>query len=190
MDTSDKIPFDEVQSPNKSITEMTQSVEQLLSVPAAEENKEELVAIQSEVASKLLQQKGWDIAKELFDVTYESLEVTKLYVFPVITKQEELSAKLGDKFPEFKTRFDALKEDLAVIAETLSRIYLTHASKTGAVADDELKLISEVTLGYSLIQTQMEEQVGPEMLRQLEALEAGGVGADFLIAAVQEPKSE
>ncbi|MCY1448272.1 hypothetical protein D9M71_649290 [compost metagenome] len=108
------------------------------------------------------------------------MQTTQLFVLPVIAEEELIRTTLGEHYEEFEKGFTALKEDLATMADVLVTLAKRHAGKTGAVTEDEQALVAELTMGYSKIQTQMETQVGPELMKQMSILEAGGVGTDVL----------
>ncbi|MNK91662.1 hypothetical protein D3C87_1117700 [compost metagenome] len=66
------------------------------------------------------------------------------------------------------------------MADVLVSLAKRHAGKDGSVEPEEQALVAELAMGYSKIQTQMETQVGPELMKQMSILEAGGVSADRL----------
>lgn len=142
--------------------------------------KEQALETQSFIAQTLLATEGWSILKQLFLLNSEALQTTQLFVLPVIAEEELVRAKLGEYYEEFAKGFDALKEDLATMSTVLLALSKRHEGKEGAVTEDEQALVAELTMGYSKIQTQMETQVGPELMKQMSILEAGGVGADIL----------
>lgn len=142
--------------------------------------KEQALETQSFVAQTLLATEGWSILKQLFLLNSEALQTTQLFVLPVIAEEELVKEKLGEYYEEFAKGFDALKEDLATMSTVLLALSKRHEGKEGAVTEDEQLLVAELTMGYSKIQTQMETQVGPELMKQMSILEAGGVGADVL----------
>lgn len=142
--------------------------------------KEQALETQSFIAQTLLATEGWSILKQLFLLNSEALQTTQLFVLPVIAEEELVRTKLGEYYEEFAKGFDALKEDLATMSSVLLALSKRHEGKEGAVTEDEQTLVAELTMGYSKIQTQMETQVGPELMKQMSILEAGGVGADIL----------
>lgn len=153
-------------------------------------DKSLLLEAQSIVATKLLSASGWDIAKELFGLTYEMVDLTKLYVLPVLVEMALVQEKLGEHYPAFIERFNIFKEDLAQLTVALGAIHAKHAGRTGGVADEDQALVAEITLGYSTIQTQMETNVCPEMLLQMQMLEAAGIDSDVLLTAYNSVQPE
>jgi hypothetical protein len=147
------------------------------------ENKKMIVEAQSIVAQQLLAAEGWSILKQLFLLNSEALQTTQLFVLPVIAEEELVRTTLGEHYEEFAENFNALKEDLATMSSVLLALSKRHEGKEGAVTEDEQALVAELTMGYSKIQTQMETQVGPELMKQMSILEAGGVDADILYRA-------
>lgn len=140
-----------------------------------------MLDLQSDIAGKLLSVQGWDIAKELFAITYDMVDVTKLYVIPVMSLPELVKEKMGEHYDAFNARFTTFREDLANIAAALGALHAKHADRTGGVSMEDSDLVAEITLGYSTIQTQIEENVCPEMLLQMEMLEAAGISAEVLL---------
>lgn len=161
-------------------------VETTFDVPANPENKELLLETQSIVAQKLLSNSGWDVLGELFTITNEMITTTQLFVLPVIVKEKEIEELLGAEYEAFNTGFTALKEDLATMTGILLDLSKQHTGKTGGVAEADIDTVSAIALGYSKLQTQVEEQVGPEMIRQMGVLEENGISPDYLFAVVQE----
>jgi hypothetical protein len=157
---------------------------------APEMSREMAVAVQSSVADKLLQAKGWDILKQLFLITSELLQTTQLFVYPVIAEIELVKEKMGEHFEAFDKDFTALKEDLATMSGALVALSKQHEGKEGTVHADDHMLVVELASGYSNLQTQMETKVGPELMKQMSLLEAAGVGADVLFAALEKSLEE
>lgn len=149
-------------------------------VVSDEMTKEQALETQSFIAQTLLVTDGWSILEKLALLNSEAMQTTQLFVLPVIAEEELIRATLGEHYEEFAKGFDALKEDLATMADVLVALAKRHAGKSGAVTEDEQLLVAELTMGYSKIQTQLETQVGPELMKQMSILEAGGVGADRL----------
>ncbi|MNE01474.1 hypothetical protein D3C81_223320 [compost metagenome] len=142
--------------------------------------KEQALETQSFIAQTLLATEGWSILEQLALVNAEAMQTTQLFVLPVIAEEELIRTTLGDTYEEFKQGFDALREDLATMADVLVSLAKRHAGKEGSVEPEEQALVAELAMGYSKIQTQMETQVGPELMKQMSILEAGGVSADRL----------
>lgn len=157
-------------------------------------NKAVALEAQSFVAQKLLADKGWDIVKQLFLISSEMLQTTQLFVLPVISEEDLVKEKLGENYEEFQKGFDALKEDLATMSSVLIALSKKHVDKVGAVEPEDQTLVAELTMGYSNIQSQMENEVGPELMKQMAILEAAGVSAEDLFAAFvagqEEPEKQ
>jgi len=156
-------------------------------------NKEVALEVQSFVADKLLKTEGWAILRELFRITSEMIGTTQLFVLPVISQDLLIQEKLGEHYETFKKEFDALSEDLATMSTALLAMSKKHLERTGTVAVEDQQLVAELANGYSNLQAQMENKVGPELMKQMEILEVAGVGADALYAAflqIQETPEE
>lgn len=142
--------------------------------------KEQAAEAQSIVAEKLLAANGWSILSKLAMIIVELIQTTQLYVLPVFASIEEIKPQLGEQGEAFVERFDILRSDLADISELVVALSRRHAGRDGEVAAEDMDLVSELTSGYSNIQTQMETKVGPEMMDQLAILEAAGISAEYL----------
>lgn len=156
-----------------------------------EEMTQELaLKTQSIVAERLLEAQGWDIIAQLFKITSQMVQTTSMYVLPVITEEELIREKLGEYYEAFAQSFQLLRDDLGTMTELLIALSKRHEGRAGAVAEEDNILVTEIALGYSKLQTQMEDQVGPEMFKQMQQLEAAGVGADVLLEAFQRAQAQ
>lgn len=158
--------------------------------PEPEMTMQEALELQSSVADGLLKDNGWAIAEALFDALSEGIQVTQLFVIPVALEIERVREALGEHAPAFEVRFDALREDLAKLADVALVTYKTHKGRTDEVGEQELELLTAATLAYSKIQNQIEQQVGPELESLMEILEVAGIGTDVLQQAMQKALAE
>lgn len=150
----------------------------------SELTQEQALSLQADAAKAVLRDNGWKVTEQLFVTLSEMLQTTQLFIVPVFMEREQISAQLGEKAEAFFTRFDVLREDLANIADVAVKTYRSHAGRDGDITDADVELLSQAAFAYSKLQTQIEDNVGPEVVSLMAFLEEGGVGADILMRSL------
>lgn len=155
-------------------------------------SQEQALAIQSSVAQKLLATDGYTILNEMYEALSQMVEASMLFVLPVLMEEETLRTKLGEAFEDFDKGFQALREDLATVAELATTTFKRHKDLSGEVTDEVLTIITDCSLAYSKLQSEMENNISPELMNQMAKLESAGVGAEILqtalAKALQDPE--
>jgi hypothetical protein len=135
-------------------------------------------------AETMLRLTGWDILNGLFKACASGLNSTQLFVLPVLSDLPNILAKLDDP-QAFESSFDALKDDIANMAQALRIASAQHVGKVGIPEEGDLEKVKLLSLEYSKIQTQIEKAVQPLMLALIDTLEEAGI-KDLSIGAPEQ----
>lgn len=145
---------------------------------------ETALAIQSSVARQLLATDGYKVLNELYLGLSGMVEAAMFFVLPVLMEEDTLREKLGEHFEAFNEGFQVLREDLATISELTLVTYRRHKDLSGEITEEVLNVLTDCSLAYSKLQTQLEKEISPELMNQMNKLEAAGIGADILQTAL------
>lgn len=146
--------------------------------------QEQALAIQSSVANKLLAEDGLKILSEMYLAQSQMVEAAMIFVLPVMQETDRLKEAMGEKYEEFEKGFTALREDLAIVASLANVTLAKHKDLQAPIDDAKLAIITDCSLAYSKLQTQLEDNISPELMRQMNQLEEVGIGADILTDAL------
>lgn len=141
---------------------------------------EEILEQSAEAAAGLLKQDGWSILRQLYFITAQSIESTKVVIIPVIMDLDNILAKLSDPIA-FKAILDNTRNDLSNMIEALEMLNNKHYGKKGIPSDDDLELINIVSLGYTKIQAHMDSAIRPLLFSLIETMQEAGVDTISLV---------
>lgn len=173
------------------LAEQLGAVRKAVAEPKPEEmTQADALALQSSVASTLLATDGYKILEEMYVSMAQMVEATMLFVLPVMMEEETIRTTLGESFEAFNSGFQALREDLATVGDLLQQTYAKHRGRSGEITEADLEMITNCSLAYSKLQTQLEEHISPELMNQMTQLESAGISADVLHAALAKALQE
>lgn len=135
---------------------------------------EAVVAVQGDVAEKLLEQNGWSILRQLFGACAQHLVTTQDFVLPALAGFEDYKAQLDDP-TAFQKNLQTLVADLGAMAEALQLATGRHVGKEGAPTAEELTLVGELTLAYNQVQSQLELSIDPLIFSMIDTMKAAGI---------------
>lgn len=144
---------------------------------AVEQEFEKAVEKSSEVADQLLMAQGWDILNELHKATYASVIATSMVMIPAMQNKDTILEKVTDK-QSFQTSMDTASKEISEMVKSVQMLHKGHSGKTGTPGMEDIELISELTMGYSRVQTAMETAVEPLLMAIVEKMQEAGVDTD------------
>lgn len=157
-----------------SIESRSAEIKAQLNAEDVQKEFEAVVAVQGEVAEKLLEQNGWSIIRQLFGACAQHLVTTRGFIEPAMAGFESFKDKLEDPIA-FQKNLQTLVADLSAMAEALQVASSRHVGKEGAPTAEELPLVGELTLAYSQVQSQLELSVDPLIFSMIDTMKAAGI---------------
>lgn len=157
------------------VTIMT--IEKTKLAESVEEQFNKAVAASGEVCDALLMQDGWNILNELGKATHASVLSTSLVMIPAMQNKELILTKVSDPIA-FNKNLETASDEIASLVKSLQVLQGGHYNKEGSPSIEDMDLISELTLGYSKIQTAMETSVHPLILAMVDHMQEAGVDTE------------
>lgn len=140
-----------------------------LSAEKQTEIKAQVEAMTSVTAEALLQNKGWDVLKQIYTDASRELLLTSGFVMPVRQQYDQILAKLANP-QDFKEHFALLQEDLLAHHNNLKALWTQHKDKVGQPTNDDLPLVSQLAGLYTEAITLYTEQVTPRLNALIEVV--------------------
>lgn len=131
----------------------------------------------AEVAEAMLMEQGWDILKELHQATYASVIATSIVMIPVMQHKETILSKVSDP-TAFSNNLATASKEIAELVKSVQTLQQGHIDKTGSPDLEDMELVSDLTLGYSQVQTCMESAVQPLLLAMIEHMQEAGIDTE------------
>lgn len=147
---------------------------------ASQEVTEEILEQSAEAADGLLKQDGWAILRQLYLITAQSIESTKVVILPIMMDLDNILAKLSDPIA-FKAILDNTRNDLSNMISALEMLNEKHYGKKGVPSDEDFELINIVSLGYTKIQAHMDSAIRPLLFSLIETMQEAGVDTLSLV---------
>lgn len=119
-----------------------------LSAEKQNEIKAQVEAMTSVTAEALIQNKGWDVLKQIYMDASRELLLTSGFVMPVRQQFDQILAKLSSP-QDFKNHFELLQADLLAHHNNLKALWTQHQDKVGQPTNDDLPLVSQLAGLYS-----------------------------------------
>lgn len=153
---------------NLNKTELSKSVEQQFN---------EAVEMSADVTEALLLKEGWTILEELHKATFASVISTSLVMIPAMQNRDTILDKVSDPVA-FSNNLETASSEISELVKSVQLLNNGHFDKKGSADLNDIELVSELTLGYSKIQTCMETAVQPLLLAMVEHMQEAGIDTE------------
>lgn len=158
------------------------TIEKTKLAKAVEDEFNEAVEMSADLSETLLMEQGWDILEELHKATFASVVSTSLIMIPAMQNKDKILANVSDPIA-FSKNLETASTEIAGLVKSVQLLHNGHMEKKGSPTIDDMELVSDLTIGYSKIQTSMETSVQPLLLAMVDYLQEAGVDTEavFLV---------
>lgn len=151
--------------------------EKTLLAKSVREQFDHAVSVTAEVADELMMQQGWDILNELHKATYASVIATSMIMIPAMQNKETILSKVSDP-TAFSNNLATASNEIAELVKSVQSLHKGHFDRQGNPGLEDMELVSDLTMGYSKVQTCMETAVQPLLLAMVDHMQEAGIDTE------------